>query len=91
MCRYNISIDDALMEEIRPSITQGMDEEAWVQLQVEILFSQLAASRREATLVAARQAIDAMRSQSMQNGNSNLTLEQINDEILQARKARRFI
>mgnify|MGYP006916206119 CR=1 FL=1 len=47
MCRYNISIDDAVMEEVRPSITQGMNEDAWVQLQVEMLFSQLAASRRE--------------------------------------------
>ncbi|MBR1557310.1 MAG: hypothetical protein IJ647_06080 [Prevotella sp.] len=31
------------MEEVRPSITKGMDESAWVQLQVEMLFSQLAA------------------------------------------------
>ena len=47
MCRYNISIEDAVMEEIRPFITNGMDEEAWVQLQVEILFSKIAASRRK--------------------------------------------
>lgn len=47
MCRYNISIDDAVMEKVRPSITQGMDEDAWVQLQVEMLFSQMAASHRE--------------------------------------------
>ena len=49
MCRYNISIDDAVMEKVRPSITQGMDEDAWVQLQVEMLFSQMAASHREAS------------------------------------------
>ena len=48
MCKYNIQIDDAVMEEVRPSITQGMDEDAWVQLQVEMLFSRMAASRREA-------------------------------------------
>ena len=42
MCSYNIKIDDAVMEEVRPSITKGMDESAWVQLQVEMLFSQLA-------------------------------------------------
>ena len=41
MCRYNISIDDAVMEEVRPSITSGMDEDAWVQLQVEALFSRM--------------------------------------------------
>jgi len=48
MCKYNISIDDAVMEEVRPSITSGMDEDTWVQLQVEMLFSQMAASRRNA-------------------------------------------
>ena len=47
MCKFNISIDDALMEDVRPSITPGMDEDTWVQLQVEMLFSQLAATRRE--------------------------------------------
>ena len=49
MCRYNIAIDDALMEEVRPAIAEGMDEDAWVQLQVEMLFSQMAASRRTAS------------------------------------------
>mgnify|MGYP007022096111 CR=1 FL=1 len=48
MCKYNIAIDDAVMEEVRPAITKGMDEAAWVQLQVEMLFSQMAASRRNA-------------------------------------------
>ena len=47
MCKYNIAIDDAVMEEVRPSITNGMDEDAWVQLQVEALFSRMAASRRK--------------------------------------------
>ena len=47
MCKYNIAIDDAVMEEVRPSITSGMDEDAWVQLQVEALFSRIAASRRK--------------------------------------------
>jgi len=46
MCRYNISIDDAVMEEVRPSITSGMDEDAWVQLQVEALFRRLAAEAK---------------------------------------------
>ncbi len=39
MCKYNIAIDDAVMEEVRPVIAEGMDEDAWVQLQVEMLFS----------------------------------------------------
>ena len=42
MCRYNIAIDDSVMERVRPSITKGMEEAAWVQLQVEKLFSQMA-------------------------------------------------
>ena len=42
MCTYNVKIDDAVMEEVRPSITKGMEESAWVQMQVEMLFSQLA-------------------------------------------------
>ena len=49
MCRYNISIDDAVMEKVRPSITQGMDEDVWVQLQVEQLFTRMAAGHRKAT------------------------------------------
>lgn len=47
MCRYNIAIDDAVMEVVRPSITNGMDEDAWVQLQVEALFSRMAAEARK--------------------------------------------
>lgn len=49
MCKYNIAIDDAVMEEVRPAIAEGMEEDAWVQLQVEMLFSQMAAARRKAS------------------------------------------
>lgn len=49
MCKYNIAIDDAVMEEVRPAIAEGMDEDVWVQLQVEMLFSQMAASRRNSS------------------------------------------
>ena len=44
MCRYSISIDDAVMEKVRLSIANGMDEDAWVQQQVEMLFSRIAES-----------------------------------------------
>ena len=37
----------------------------------------------------ARQAIEAMRLQSEQNGNANMTLDDINNEIQQARAARK--
>ena len=43
MCRYSIAIDDAVMEEVRPTIDNGIDEALWVQLQVEALFRRLAA------------------------------------------------
>ena len=46
MCKYSIAIDDAIMEEVRPAITEGMEEDAWVQLQVEMLFSQMAENAR---------------------------------------------
>ena len=46
MCNYNIAIDEAVMKEVRPSITEGMEENAWVQLQVEMLFSRMAAKAK---------------------------------------------
>ena len=49
MCRYNIAIDDDVMEDVRPSIANGIEENAWVQMQVELLFKQMAASRRTAS------------------------------------------
>ena len=46
MCNYSIAIDEAVMEKVRPSITEGMEENAWVQLQVEMLFSRMAAKAK---------------------------------------------
>ncbi len=46
MCKYNVAIDDAVMRDVRPTITEGMDEDAWVQLQVEALFSRMAEDAR---------------------------------------------
>ena len=43
MCRYNIAIDDALMEKVRPAIDNSVDENLWVQNQVEALFRKIAA------------------------------------------------
>lgn len=42
MCKYNISIDDAIMEKVRPTIAKGMEENAWVQMQVNMMFSKMA-------------------------------------------------
>lgn len=49
MCRYNIAIDDALMEQVRPAIDSGVDEVVWVQLQVEGLFRKIAEKTKSQT------------------------------------------
>ena len=47
MCTYKISIDDAVMDVIRPTIANGMDENTWVQIQVDMLFSRMAADQKK--------------------------------------------
>ncbi len=47
MCNFNIAIDDAVMRDVRPIITEGMEEEAWVQLQVQTLFAKMAEDARK--------------------------------------------
>ena len=42
MCTYHIAIDEAVMEEARPTIAKGMEENDWVQMQVEMLFAKMA-------------------------------------------------
>lgn len=49
MCRYTIAVDDVIMEEMRPTIADGMDENQWVQLQVDMLFSKMRAERRKSS------------------------------------------
>ena len=46
MCNFNVAIDEAVMEKVRPTITKGMDESAWVQMQVDMLFDRLAGEVR---------------------------------------------
>ena len=46
MCTYNISIDDALMEKVRNTIGDGIDETIWIQKQVELLLIQMTASQK---------------------------------------------
>ena len=47
MCIYNISVDDALMEKVRPAIGEGVEESKWMQQQVEMLLIQVAASQKK--------------------------------------------
>ena len=46
MCNFNVTIDDAVMKDVRPIITDGMEEGAWVQLQVQTLFAKMAEDAR---------------------------------------------
>jgi hypothetical protein len=46
MCIFNVAIDDAVMKDVRPTITEGMEEGAWVQLQVQTLFAKMAEDAR---------------------------------------------
>ena len=54
---------------------------------VRSLFATQQSSQQSAQ--RARQAIEAMRQQSEQNGNASMTLDDINEEIRQARAARK--
>ncbi len=46
MCRYNISIDDSLMREVRSTIVDVEDEEKWLQEQVTLMLMQMISQRQ---------------------------------------------
>lgn len=87
MCSYNITLSDTLVEKVRPSFADDKALELWLQRQIEELL--LDYYTRQETRQQARKAIAAMRQQSESNGNSELTLEEINAEILLARQERK--
>ena len=88
MCTYSITLNDQLVDQARTSFGSKSALDAWLQQQVEALLREY---NRQTIVERARKAIDAMRVQSEQNGNSNLTLNDINEEIRQVRKARRAV
>lgn len=45
MCTYNISIEEDVMEKVRPSIASGVSEEQWLQYQVNMLIEQILTSQ----------------------------------------------
>lgn len=45
MCRYNISIDDALMSKVRSTVIDAEDEEKWLQEQVTLMLMQMISQR----------------------------------------------
>ena len=44
MCTYSISVDDTVLEKVRPALPNDEAVEAWMQSQVDILLQQLAES-----------------------------------------------
>ena len=89
MCTYNITLNDTLVEQVRNSFEDEQALERWLQEQMELALLRLYNSQRLAVLSKARQTIDAMRQHSEENGNSKLTLDEINEEIRQARLGRK--
>lgn len=87
MCTYNIKLDDKLVSDARSSFASDDAMRQWIERQVESLLARFN-SKQRATIAKARRAIESMRKQSERNGNSNMTLEEINQEIRQARASR---
>ncbi len=87
MCMYNIPLNDNLVRETRRSFADDATMTEWLQHKVEALLCEFNAVQQ--TKRNARKAIEAMRRQSEENGNAGLSLEDINDEIRLARKARK--
>jgi hypothetical protein len=47
MCTYNISVDDALMERVRPAFADNAAIGRWMQAQIETLLLQMAADTKQ--------------------------------------------
>jgi hypothetical protein len=89
MCTYNITLNDTLVEQVRDSFDDEQALERWLQEQMELALLQLYNNQRQAVLSKARQTIEDMRQHSEENGNSEMTLDEINEEIRQARLERK--
>ena len=87
MCMYSIPLSDKLVDQTRQLFNDEAAMTAWLQRQVEALLMEF--NTRQAIKANARKAIEAMRLQSEQNGNAELSLDDINKEIRLTRKARK--
>ena len=85
---YNITLDDELIGRTRQLFASESAMTEWLQRQLESLLTEFNA--KQTIKANARKAIEAMRRQSEQNGNAELTLDDINKEICLARKARKM-
>lgn len=89
MCSYNITINDTIIDKVRPSFPSEQALEQWLQQQLEAMILDYHALLEKR--VRARKAIELMRAQSEENGNSKMTLDEINEEIRLARKGRKTL
>ena len=88
MCMYKLALNDELVQRTRMSFANETDMTAWLQRQVEALMIEYN-TKQQTIRRKARAAVEVMREISEQNGNSEMTLEDINNEIRQARQARK--
>ena len=88
MCMYNLALNDELVRRTRQSFANEADMKAWLQRQVEALMIEYNTSQQSVRRNA-RAAIASMRRQSELNGNSGMSLQDINNEIQQARQTRK--
>ena len=90
MCMYKLALNDELVQRTRMSFASETDMTAWLQRQVEALMIEYN-TKQQTIRRKARAAVEVMREISEQNGNSEMTLEDINREIQQARQARKVM
>lgn len=88
MCQYNLALNDELVRRTRQSFASETDMTAWLQRQVEALLIEYNTTQQTIRRKA-RAAVEVMRNISEQNGNSEMTLDDINREIQLARQARK--
>ncbi len=89
MCTYNITLNDELVKQARSSFANDDAMDKWIQQQVEAVLVEF--NVKQQIRANARRAINAMRLQSEHNGNSEMSLDEINSEIRQTRVARKVM
>jgi hypothetical protein len=85
---YNLSLNDEIVRRTRQSFASETEMTAWLQRQVEALLIEYNTTQ-QTIRSKAREAVEAMRNISERNGNSEMTLTDINSEISQTRQARK--
>lgn len=90
MSMYKIALNDELLQRTRRSFADDRRMDLWLQQQVETLLMNYNAEQ-DAIRQKARKAIEAMRNQSEQNGNVEMSLDDINREIQLSRQARKVV